>query len=512
MAKKQRRSLVRSTGRVEEADLIRNARHLAENPETAAPRCICGNDKCPSRRIARELERVSRDRGDEKRLIRHTKGFFTHRVVRAYAATLLLALTGSVPYVANMRIGTNVVPYAVRGGALKEELVGFQHHDDRMLRLLSMHNLVVKKGLNFYAMEDEMLCSGTTPQPPDGFIAEKAKLLGLIEKAPGFHACPHITVVPESDHLMITWRGANARFLKCARCDGNANSLSRLFGHIGTASPREHFKVEAKLHRLDLYAGDEPNVPSEASASILDDYWKGKIGDGDLLRKTRAQRKQALQALPGPLYVRGDSFFASDARAFIEALDPDALERTALKAMLDGHDGVVVVEDDTAAKVIERFFPTRGEAALTAVAGDEAAAKRILAGGGSPMDKLRSAEKASKRTSIVGKLPSFKSIAPELAVLDAVAKEYRAHGRSEALRILIAEEKKMPTLRPLSAAVRRVLGGTRDDAWLLSKEEAELAEYATALVKELLECGPDSYVEAMEKVARGLGLEVPKKN
>jgi hypothetical protein len=512
LAKKKRRSLVRSTGRVEEADLIRNARHLAENPGAAAPRCICGNDKCLSRKIAKELGRVSRDRGDERRLIGYTKGFFTHRIVRAYAATLLLALTGSVPYVANMRIGTNVVPYAVRGGALKEELVGFQHHDDRMLRLLSMHNLVVKKGLNFYATQDELLCSGTTPQPPDEFVAEKAKALGLVEKAPGFHACQHIGVVPESDHVMITWRGTNARFLKCAKCDGKTNSLSRLFEHIGTASPREHFKVEAKVRRLNLYGGDEPAVPGEAGASVLEDYWKGKIGDGELLRKTRSDRKQALQNLPGPLYVRGDSFFGSDARAFIEALGPDELERMALKAMLDGYDGVVVVEDDTAAKVIERFFAARGEAALTAVAGDAANAKVILAGGGSPMDKLRSADKVSKRTSVVGRLPSFKSISPELAVLDAVSKEYRAHGRNEALRIMIAEERRMATLRPLSAAVRRVLGGTRDDAWLLSKEEAELAEYATPLVKELLECGPESYVDAMENVARGLGLAIPEKN
>jgi hypothetical protein len=166
------RTGARAASKVQEKELIKKAKRLSRNPELIIPQCGGECRRCIFDKTRAQLRRVQQamEAGNERLL----SGYAKHgdALARAYAATLSIALAGKAPYLAVFRTPFGEVPYAYRGKAKREKLIGVQYFDDPKLRLLSVVDLVHKRGLHIYSAKDTMTCTGREPKPPSQFVQQ----------------------------------------------------------------------------------------------------------------------------------------------------------------------------------------------------------------------------------------------------------------------------------------------------------------------------------------------------
>ena len=140
------RTGAKTAAKAQERELVRRTRRLRDDPELIFPKCTSSCPACPFPRIKRSIERIRRFSEDEKALTRFSKR--GDQISRAYAAALIVALSGKAPYLARLRTPAGEVAYAMRGKVKKEKLVGVQNYHDPRLRLISIADLAHKRGIH----------------------------------------------------------------------------------------------------------------------------------------------------------------------------------------------------------------------------------------------------------------------------------------------------------------------------------------------------------------------------
>lgn len=507
MARKRRKATLHSAGRTVEQDLLARANALAEDPSLATPACE-GSCVffCPIRQARGRIARIHAARDSEKKLLSFaSRG---NRLARAYAATLALTHVEKLPYVAELRLPTGPVPYVTRGKAAPFELVGLQHLDDRELRLLSVARFVKARKLHVYSAERGLVCTAKRASPPKDFVEEQLTDLGLAPRGDRW-TCEHGGTAA-GDALVLDWRAASVTAEICAECALDENSLLKMARHIASPKPRGEFVVRVQLAALkgDGAPAETGDVPAEAAA----EYAAGKLHDAGLLARARLARTHALRA-KGVAFVAGDRWFGTDARAFIDALQPTDAERAALEGVLPGIARAVIVEKATATRALAEIWAEKGLDALAAAASGDRAAAEALYRAEMTTDEIGDAVKRAAQRGATARvdaaLPKFKTLPPAAAAADAISRAHRAKGRDEAVRIALKRADGAKE-RGVALAFLRALGGASGQDWKFSRVDQELADVLADDAKSLLDCPPREYAARLDALARkagGAGIE-----
>lgn len=489
MAKpKRRKATLHSAGRVTEQEILASARALRDDPAHVIPQC---DGSCvlfsPVKAARRQMPLVYAARDDESKLQRLAgRG---NDLARAFAATLLLAKADTIPFVADLKLGGEVVPYVMRGKAKPFFLAGLQHHEDRKLRLLAVAPWSRKRGMHFFSAERGIVCTGKRAAPPADFVREELALLGLDEQG----GCGH-----DGDAVMLRWEPANVTLSRCAACAGTENTFLRLSEHMAGPRLYDQFHVDARLGGLG----------GEVTPALREAYVRGQLTDAKLLEGARLARAASLRAA-GKAYATGETLHA-DVNSFLAALSPTPEEARALRAGLAAHEGGLVLDRASVARAFAALWPTQGRRMLEAVS-DAATADALHREKVAPDEAVEIVRRAAREgagRAALSTLPRYRSLPPAAAAADAVARTFRTQGREAAVRAA-QDRANAPKAKAASLGMLVALDAQRGTGWRFSQGDHDAAAAMAPHVETLLRGDAKGYHEALAAVSLLSGETAP---
>jgi len=254
VARKRRRGFgPRAPPKSQERALIERAKSLRKDYTPLIPECIGDCDASIFNRIERSLSLVQRFADDPRRLPK----FASHGelIARGYAAMLMIADAGKVPYTAVAPTPFGEAIYAVRGKMPKEVLIGTQHHDDKRLLLLAYMYLAMKKRLYFYATKNTLYCTGRVPAPPEEYVKEALRRIPYRLSRDGKKLmCKHLKEGESAPYLRILWKSQGIEISVCEQClSEDANLFGKLTASRHHGQNRENGNHDHQLDQRETF-------------------------------------------------------------------------------------------------------------------------------------------------------------------------------------------------------------------------------------------------------------------
>jgi len=497
----------RIASKVREKDLLENAKLLAENPDLILPECSEDCGSCPFKKTRARLEKIQKYRDDPIKLAKFARR--GDKLARAYAATIGLAHEEKTPYLATGTYPGGTITFALRGKTSKEKLIGVQNFDSPKWRVLSVLDLVKKKGLHFYSYGDNFVCTGKTARPPEEYVKIAADSVGANKLEGNTYSCPHNPV--EIDHVEFDWISAGKKILVCDQCAIKSKNTLRKLAE-GMAVPRALSEFEISVVRpLRLVAGKGDcgkilNRP--VSDELLDKYSSGAIGDKELIDSHIDEIRSALKEEKSRIFLKGDECFGDDMEAFIGAMTEDDVEGRALAGLLKGIEHPVVVEGgDSVNKLLSAYWDSHGREALCAVVSKDLADKyyKKEESAKSPLKVIRQALTEAEHEAASSRIPKYSHLSQYGEFADEVAKVYKTKGQRDAIAVLDDNTSNDHRIRSMAHAFYLALGVTTK-SWKFTDEEKAYGKHLEDSARKLLEsAGPEGHHEAFEKFLKEAG-------
>ena len=472
-----------------EKDLIGKAKLLRDDPELIIPECVADCGFCPFRKTRVQLERISRFKDDPVKLAKLARR--GDKLARAYAATIGLVHKEKMPYLATATYPGGTVAYALRGKTTKEKLIGVQNFDSPKWRVLSVVDLVQKKGLHFYSYGDKFICTGRIAKPPEDYVRSASESVGASRMEGDSYLCPHNPL--SSNHIEFDWVSAGKKVILCDQCAGKAKNSLRKLGE-GMAVPRviDEFRISVGRPLRDPAGsnecGDLLNAPVDKD--LLSQYSEGRLGDKELIDKHMEEVRERLADVQKRVFVRGDRCFGDDLEAFVKDISDDPTETESLKGLLSNVTHPVVVDSgDSVNKILATYWSDHGKEALRAVVSEQLADKFYGDGelaGDSPIKVIRLATQQAGLDLASSKIPKYAGLSVYGQFADAVARSFKTKGQTAAVAVLDAEKSSDHRIRSMAHAFYLALGiGTK--SWKFTDEEKAYGAHLEVFAKGLLE-------------------------
>ncbi len=497
---------------IREQDLQSRAKALRGSVEPLLPR---RTRDCPPERFERlksELEEVREARDDAKRLERLSR--WGEPLPRAYAGLLKFHLDPGNPTILSFPLPVGDASYAALSRAPREAEVAVQQSDDPS-RLLLGYMDWAKRGYHFFATRRTLWCTGQSNAPPEEFRSERVQDLPyrLIEVASAHRFdCPHLKDGEPRPFLAVAWQGAGTTFRVCRRCvKDERHLLSSVSDGALVPEPTDEFPVSAELNVRcrggpDCVHADLPPVPKAARRG----YELGRLSDLKFLDAYIAEARARIDRTGRPTYVAGGTCYGSELGAFLDALNPTAVERRALESALNGSDGYFEVDEPSASRALERLWPHHAEEIVRTIVPDPDEARRLVddarGAPGRVAEILRRAQQRSEERELLGQLPRYRRLSREAEWVDRIAREYRTHREAGAERAIAQTLPREGKERGLAYGFLLALGRGAAHAWQFSPTEQEFGTALSERARELLHAPAEGYHAALDRLLQTAGV------
>ncbi len=498
----------RIASKVREKDLIEKAKMLMDDPELILPECVEDCGSCPFRKTKAYLDKIQRYKDNQTMLAKFARR--GDKLARAYAATIGLVHEEKAPYLASATYPAGTITYALRGKTTREKLIGVQNFDSPKWRVLSVIDLVNRKGLHFYSYGDHFVCTGRHSHAPDEYIKIAAESVGATRQEGSSFFCPHS---PQSiNHITFDWVSSGSRILVCDQCAVKSKNTLRKLAE-GMAVPNVLTELAISIVRpLRQVAGESNcteilNIP--VSKDLLTEYSEGKIGDHELIEKHVAEVKDGLRKLDRKAYVRGDRCFGEDLDAFVADVTPDENERKALVGLLSGVENPVVADSsDTINKILSTYWSQHGKDALKALVPDELVTKYYRNDAEalkSPLRIINAALTEARHDEISSKIPRYTCLSEHGDLVDKIVRAYKTKGSAGAISMLDGLKTNDHRARSIANAFYLALGDTTK-SWRFTDEEREYGKHLQTFAKALLDSeGSDEHHTSFDTFLKEAG-------
>ncbi|UCH89134.1 MAG: hypothetical protein JSV49_00350 [Thermoplasmata archaeon] len=526
------RTGARTASKVQEKDLIQKAKHLKKNPELIIPYCDQHCRFCPFEKVRRQVEQIS-EKADDKRILTKltSKG---DPIARAYAATLLLAIKGEVPFLAVFRTPLQEVTYAYRSNCKKEKLIGVQYYDDPILRMLSVLDIVKKKGIYIYSLDKKMVCTGKTPDPPQEFIDQMISSLKTGVKGHKFedstiYTCTHLDVKKVRDespakqaYLKINWLSADTALATCERCAKHSkeNIYMKLVLRIAAKDVSKDFEISVIAKPLVEtkcpVCSELDEIPIEPE--LLEKYTKGIISDKDLIEEHWSNFKSEMISSGKKHFILDHICYGTNLKEFINQLEPDEHELIALKTVLKKVPKAVVVSKVTPNKVLTMYWQEFGREAIYSVTNDREFSKKMFkkhdVNKVPPSQILKESSGEFKHINVIKALPSYDKLPAVAKFADEMARTYKTRGADDTARAIEHYRSTDTRIKSIAFGFLLALNKGSSKKWQYTTTEIEFAQFLKKPVQSLLKAEPDDYHKALQELLRATGSteEIKPKN
>ena len=497
----------RIASKVMEKDLREKAKLLRDDPDLILPDCAEDCGSCPFKKTRARIEKIQRFKDDPVRLAKLARG--GDKLARAYAATIGLAHEEKTPYLATATYPAGTVAYALRGKTTKEKLIGVQNFDSPKWRVLSVADLVHKKGLHFYSYGDNFICTGRTPKPPTEYVETASESVGATKREGDSFVCPHSPT--NMNHMVFEWVNAKAKTILCDQCSGKIkNSLGELAQ--GMAVPRilDEFTVDVVRTLRDKSGQKACNglLDSPVDSELLEKYANGELGNKDLIEKHMQNVLESVKTLDKKMYVRGEICYGKDVDSFVSDLASDETDMKALKGILANVKHPVVMEQsDSANKLLTTFWKEHGHDSLRAVVSEKLANKYFEKPETekSPLKAIRNALKEEEHDAISSRIPTYSGLSQHGSFAESVARSYKTKGSTGAIAVIDGDKSPDHRIRSMAHAFYLALGVTTK-SWKYTDEERQYGEHLKQYAQRLLESqGTEQHHDAFVEFLRQAG-------
>jgi hypothetical protein len=497
----------RIPSKVMERDLLEKARLLRDDPELIFPECANDCRSCPFKKTRAQVNRISMFKDDPAKLAKFAKR--GDKLARAYAATIGLIHEEKMPYLATSKYPAGTVAFAIRGKTDKEKLIGVQYFDTPKWRVLSVSDLVRRKGLHFYSYGDNFVCTGREAKPPEEYVKLAAESVGATRTEEDSYVCPHDPRA--SNHIEFDWVSAGRKILLCDQCGiRSKNTLVKLAE--GMAVPRVLNEFDIAVKRVFENAAGEGGCDNlfdrPLKGTLLDRYSSGQIGDKELIEEHVQSVRDSLDDVTKRLYIKGDRCFGDDLEAFVADMTGDDLERKVLSGVLKNVTHPVFIDQgDSVNRLLSMFWTDNGLAALRTVVPEDVAKKYFEdeESAESPLKAIRLAVRESERTAISSKIPTYSSFSQYGKFVDEVVRAYKTGGSAGAVSVLDGEKSSDHRLRSITHGMYLALGITTK-SWKFTDEEKEFGKHLAGPAKVLLDSQDlDAHHEAFSRFLKEAG-------
>lgn len=520
---------VRTTSGGREGELLARAKALRKDPTLLLPKLA---DDCPTGpfdRIRKDLESVQAAKQDANELeYLAGKG---EDLARAYAGLLHYAEERPQLPALVARSATGELPYLPVAKASKEALIAVQYYDDpRRLLLgylaLARGGLFGGGGYHFYALENGILCTGKTADPPAEFVRASLERIpyrlapppsegagggGRDAQSP-LRVCQHLARGDAEEHLVIRWRSVNRTLKVCQKCAReDVHLLAALSENMVIPDPDGEFEVEATLPIEHKHKGDCPlsQLPP-LSGALEKRYRGGKLSDAEVLKAHREDVDRVVNSQRRPLLVAGGQCYQEDLERFLQALGPTPAEKRALSKVLPTLDCPLISPEARAGKVVEMLWKEHAVELLQAAGASPEEARRREAEArsapGRAAEVLNRFAQQRKEEATLAKLPTYEDLVPEAALADRLARLYRTAGAAEVERQIARESPPEGKTRGLAWAFLLALEKSSGQAWRFSDTEQEFGAALAEGAKRLLDAPSEEYHEALHALLLEAGI------
>jgi hypothetical protein len=493
--------------KVMEKDLRAKAKLLVDDPDLIIPDCSEDCGSCPFNKTRARIEKIQRYKDDPVRLAKLARG--GDKLARAYAGTIGIVHEEKMPYLATATYPAGTVAYALRGKTPREKLIGVQNFDSPKWRVLSVVDLVHKKGLHFYSYGDNFICTGRTPKPPVEYVQTVSESVGATRQEGDSFICPHSPT--NTNHMIFEWVNAGKKTILCDQCSGKIkNSLVDLVQ--GMAVPRilDEFDIEI-VRPLNNKSGEKAcngllNRPVDDE--LLKKYANAELGNKDFIEKHMQDVLETVKNLDKTVYVRGETCYGKDVDSFVGDLTSDETESKALKGLLANvRHPVVLEQSDSPNKLLTAFWQEHGLNALRAVVSKKLADKFFEDPNTekSPLKAIRNAVKEEEHDTISSRIPGYSCLTQYGSFADDVTRAYKTKGPSGAVAVLDGDKSSDHRIRSMAHSFYLALGVTTK-SWKYTDEEKQYGEHLKQFAQKLLKSeGPDQHHEAFAEFLRQAG-------
>lgn len=511
--RKIRMGLAHSTSKTKERDLLKLSKRIAKDPLIVLPTCSSECEKDPFTKVRKQLERV-RDAADDEELLKKLskKG---DPLARAVAGTILLKHAGKIPMLAVFRAAWGEASYAIRGKCSKEKLVGVQNIDHPLWRMFAVLDIVKKRKVFLYSDKKGMICTGRKPHPPKQFVEWDIKQLPFhLTRNGDIHHCKHLK--PEEvregkiegrAYLKILWRSADRTLVLDESCAKDENTVGLLSRYIAGPKVTDYFDIS--VHYRPVCGIEDCSSCVEdwnLNTGDIKNYRKSQMSDLDIIQRGRKTFEGLMTAEGKRVYIASGVCYGSDVKAFIDSLNPDSVERTALETVLEDHDASLITDSATPSKILSLLWDDHGQSALEAVTGDPKLARELQkkhdASNTTISDLLREAEKMIRIHAVLSSLPDYPSLPADWEFADGVGRSYRTGGKNEAIEYI---QKQKDASMPLAWAFFLALDSASGKEWMFNEIQREHGSGVNEQARQLLEANSSSYHEALSSLMRALG-------
>lgn len=511
------RTGARTASKVQEKEMISKAKKIRKNPGLVIPKCE-HEGKCPLDRVRRQVARAQSVADDEKRLSRFAKS--GDQLARAYAATLLLAVSEKAPYLAVLRTPYGEIAYAIRGSVKKEKLVGVQNYDKTKWRLLSVLDLATKKGLHIYSTKKGLVCKGHEAAPPDYFVKEMIFALKYdLTRDGDIYACEHISRKDVADksastnpYILISWESADKKIAVCQRCASKKSSIiTTINQNMAVPKPEHEFEIDVITPLKCIKECGECEVKKHilVEDDVKEAYIIGNISDSKLIRKHVESFEESLKEGEEKIFVLDGNCYGTNLEAFVDALNPTELEGRALRIILEEVKEPVVVSKATPNKVLSLYWEEYGKEALNAILGDEKTADKLFSKGdmskSSPSHVLKDASVLTKERDIISALPDYTFLPPIAKFADGIARIYMTQGKDDALRAIERYKGGDTRIKSVAYSFLLALDQGASKKWQYTKTEIDFANFLREPALKLLKSEPGNYHDNLQGLLSATG-------
>ncbi len=510
MARKRRRGFgARAPPKSQERALVERARALREDYSPLLPECIGGCSESMFRKLERALSLVQRFADDQKRL----EKLASHGdpLARGYAAMLMIANSGKVPYTAAAPTPFGEAIYAVRGKVPKEILIGTQHYDDKRLLLLAYMPLAMKKRLYFYATRDKLYCTGKRPEPPEEYVKEALRRIPYRLHREGKHLmCKHLRDGESVPYLRIYWKSQEIEMGVCEQClSDESNLFGKITEGIGAKNPMEDFEIDAIVDLEVVSDGENcPKPEKKGMKKIVEKYVHGKISDRKFMERALTSGRRGYQG-EGRYLIIGRKCYGEDEKAFIDALNPKKY-RKVVEEFVRLREGPIMIESPSINKLLDYCWDRWGKKALRKILGNKERAELVWNEHGkvgrTPLEIIDGALAMLEADKKLEKLPHYEKLPKTAEFCDSVARAYKIGEKEGAVKTIDSWPSKDEHIKALAYAFLSAMGMEKGREWQYNRIEKELGESLKERADKLLSSSGDGYHRALVELLRYAGV------
>ncbi len=488
------------TSKRQEKELMQRAVELAKDPELLRPVCIGSCRRCHFDKPLRKMTSMSGIIDDTERLTKAASSG-SDSLVKAYAGTVSLAAAGKIPYLATAKLPSGDISYAARGKVGHDKLIGVQHHDDPDLRLLAYTDVIKKKKLRMYSLEDEVLCSDR-PGMPEDYIAER------LEASPYTLDGGNCGHEQSRGKLALSYNGGEGRITVCRNCAGDANLFHEIIARMTSPEPLKELGVHVVHNFHDM---EGPTLQDfKVDDDLLDTYTKGRLNDRKLIDETVKRRSQEMKRSGAAVLMIGDRNYGRDVEDFLEDLRGSDEEKEVLRRFLEEEVVTVMVKGDRSSEAINQLWPEHHDRLVAAAASEEVLEEMGDVARMNPNKAVAEALMRQQARGILADIPVFTDLGEGGAYADRLARAYKVGG-APAVRKAVESESRGYRNRAVGLAFLNATG-EQSGAWQFNHEEVDFASFLEQFARQMMEAKGDDYRDALANmiVASGSGEEPPQ--